>query len=235
MLSYLFLAHIGKIKNVFCLENSTKILVVHHLGISQSERILWLCEELEIPYQLIRYDRDPQTRLAPEEYKALHPFGTAPIIVDNGVILAESGAIVDYIISKYGEGRLTVKADEPNFVDYLFWYHFANGSTMPAMSIDFVVKSMVDENRDVHPAIKSLRQRVDRAFDLVEKLLSKTEYFAGNDFTAADIMMLFPLTTMRVFTPLDLTPYPNIRAYLKRIGARPAYQRAMKKGDPDNR
>lgn len=106
---------------------------------------------------------------------------------------------------------------------------------MPAMSIDFVVKSMVDENRDVHPAIKSLRQRVDRAFDLVEKLLSKTEYFAGNDFTAADIMMLFPLTTMRVFTPLDLTPYPNIRAYLKRIGARPAYQRAMKKGDPDNR
>lgn len=117
MLSYLFLAHIGKIKNVFRLKNSTKILVVHHLGISQSERILWLCEELEIPYQLIRYDRDPQTRLAPEEYKALHPFGTAPIIVDNGVILAESGAIVDYIISKYGEGRLTVKADESNFVD----------------------------------------------------------------------------------------------------------------------
>ena len=209
------------------------MLVVHHLSISQSERNVWLCEELEIPYQLIRYDRDPQTRLAPDEYKAFHPFGTAPVIVDNGVVLAESGAIIDYIISKYGDDRLTVKANSLNFAEYLFWYHFSNGSIMPAMSIDLVVKWMGDENRDVHPAIKSLRQRVDRVFDLVEKRLSNTKYFAGNEITAANIMMLFPLTTMRVFTPLDLTPYPNIRAYLKRIGACPVYQRAMKKGDQD--
>ena len=100
------------------------MLVVHHLSISQSERNVWLCEELEIPYQLIRYDRDPQTRLAPDEYKAFHPFGTAPVIVDNGVVLAESGAIIDYIISKYGDDRLTVKANSLNFAEYLFWYHF---------------------------------------------------------------------------------------------------------------
>jgi glutathione S-transferase len=209
------------------------MLIVHHLGISQSERIVWLCEELEIPYQLVRYDRDPETRLAPKEYKALHPFETAPVIIDGDLVLAESGAIIEYIISKYGDGRFTLKANNPNFADYLFWYHFANGSMMPAMSIDLVVKWIGGETRDVHPAIKSLRQRVDRAFDLVEKRLGTVDYFAGSEFTAADIMMLFPLTTMRVFTPLDLTPYPNIRAYLKRIGGRPAYQRAMNKGDPD--
>ncbi|CAF1378863.1 unnamed protein product [Didymodactylos carnosus] len=207
------------------------MLTVHHLGISQSERIVWLCEELEIPYQLIRYDRDPKTRLAPEEYKALHPFGTAPVINDGDVVLAESGAIIDYIISKYGNGRFTLKADHSNFADYLFWYHFANGSMMQALSIDLVVNRISGGTRD--PVIESLLDRVYRAFDLVEKRLSIFDYFAGNEFTASDIMMLFPLTTMRVYTPLDLKPYPSIRAYLKRIGTRPAYQRAMKKGDPD--
>lgn len=209
------------------------MLIVHHLGISQSERIVWLCEELEIPYELIRYDRDTDTRLAPNEYKALHPFGTAPVITDNDIVLAESGAIIEYIISKYGAGRFTLKADNPNFSDYLFWYHFANSSMMAAMTIDLVVKLRNDGTQEHSPVIVSLLQRVYRAFNLVENRLGTVDYFGGNEFTAADIMMFFPLTTMRVFTPFDLTSYPNIRAYLKRIGARPAYQRAMKKGDPD--
>ncbi|UJR17674.1 hypothetical protein I4U23_004571 [Adineta vaga] len=209
------------------------MLIVHHLGISQSERIVWLCEELEIPYELVRYDRDLETRLAPEEYKALHPFGTAPVVVDGDVLLAESGAIVDYIITKYGNNRFTLKVDHSKFADYLFWYHFANGSMMPAMTIDLVVHLVVKETKTENPIVNTLRQRAVRSMNLVEKHLSTNDYFAGTEFTAADIMMFFPLTTMRAFTPFDLSSYPNIRAYLKRVGARPAYQRAMKKGDPD--
>ena len=103
------------------------MLTVHHLGVSQSERIVWLMEELGVPYELKRYDRDPTTRLAPAEYKALHPMGTAPIITDGDVVLPESGAIIEYVIGKYGEGRLAVKPDAANFADYVFWLHFANG------------------------------------------------------------------------------------------------------------
>ncbi|CAF1181418.1 unnamed protein product [Adineta steineri] len=209
------------------------MLIVHHLGISQSERILWLCEELEIPYQLVRYDRDPETRLAPAEYKALHPFGTAPVIADGDVLLAESGAIVDYIIAKYGNNRFTLKADHPNFADYLFWSHFANGSMVPAMLVDLVANLLAKDMQSENPVVNTLRQRTIRAMDLAEKHLSTNEYFAGSEFTSADIMMVFPLTTMRAFSKLDLGSYPNIRAYLKRIGARSGYQRAMKKGDPD--
>jgi glutathione S-transferase len=160
------------------------MLTVHHLGISQSERIVWLCEELELSYRLQRYERDPVTRLAPAEYKALHPFGTAPVITDDNLVLAESGAIIEYILARHGRGRLVVTPDRPEFTDYLFWFHFANGSMLPSMVV------------------------------------------------AADIIMLFPLTTMRVFVPRDLAPYPNIRAYLGRIGARAAYQQAMRKAEP---
>ena len=107
------------------------MLTVHHLRISQSERIVWLCEELSIPYQLVNYERDPLTRLAPANYKALHPFETAPVIVDGSVVLSESGAIIEYIIARYGQGRLSVRPEAPNYADYLFWFHFANGSMMP--------------------------------------------------------------------------------------------------------
>ena len=207
------------------------MLTVHHLGISQSDRIVWLCEELEIPYKLVRYDRDPVTRLAPAEYKALHPFGTAPVITDGDLVLGESGAIIDYIIAKYGNGRLAVTKDSPDFADYLYWFHFANGSMMPSSMVDLII-TMLGGNQE-GDIVRALRARGDRAFEMVEKRLGAAPYFAGNSFTAADIIMLFPLTTMRVFAPRDLTPYPNIRAYLKRIGERPAFQRASKKGDPD--
>jgi glutathione S-transferase len=206
------------------------MLRVHHLGVSQSERIVWLCEELGIPYELKCYERDPVTRLAPAEYKALHPFGTAPVITDDDLVLGESGAIMEYIITKYGAGRLTIKSDSPEFADYLYWFHFANGSMMPAGMVDLVIAILgVPSDGDI---VRALRSRGDRAYDMVEKHLGKADYFAGKTFSAADIIMLFPLTTMRAFVPRDLSPYPNICAYLKRIGDRPAYQRAMKKGDP---
>ena len=104
------------------------MITVHHLGISQSERVVWLCEELGIPYALKRYDRDPTTRMAPAEYKALHPMGVAPVITDDDVVLAESGAILEYLMARYGGGRLSVRSDQANFPDYLFWFHFANGT-----------------------------------------------------------------------------------------------------------
>src|ERR1700712_1296315 len=108
------------------------MLTVHHLGVSQSERIVWLCEELGIPYELKVYDRDPVTRMGPPAYKALHKLGAAPIITDGDVVLPESGAIMQYIIGKYGNGRLSVGPEAPNFADYLFWLHFANASLMPS-------------------------------------------------------------------------------------------------------
>lgn len=206
------------------------MLIVHHLGISQSDRIVWLCEELEIPYELRKYDRDPVTRMAPAAYKALHPCETAPVITDGDLVLGESAAIVDYIIAKYGDGRLALKPDHPNFADYLYWFHFANGSFMPAGMIDLILGMLGLSDQE---ATKLLRARGDRAYAMTEQRLGEATWIAGDEFTAADIMMLFPLTTMRVFAPRDLAPYPNIRAYLARVGQRPAFQRAAKKGDPD--
>lgn len=206
------------------------MLTVHHLGVSQSDRIVWLCEELDIPYQLINYERDPVTRLAPPEYKALHPFQTAPVITDGDLVLGESGAIIEYIMGKYGDGRLQVGPNDAGFADYLYWYHFANGSMMMAAILDFAFSLLTtcEENE----TIQSLRDRYDLALRQVEQHLSSSAYFAGNAFTAADIIMLFPLTTMRLYTPRDLSPYPNIRGYLQRIGERPAYRRAVAKADP---
>ncbi len=206
------------------------MLTVHHLGISQSDRIVWLCEELQIPYEMKKYDRDPVTRLAPAEYKAIHPFGTAPVITDGDLVLGESGAIIEYIIAKYGNGRLKLAPDHPNYPDFLFWFHFANASMMPSGMVGIILQMLGAPETDM---TKALRGRGDKAFAMVEDRLGKARYFAGSEFTAADIIMLFPLTTMRLFVPRDISGMPNLLAYLKRIGERPAYRRAAKKGDPD--
>jgi glutathione S-transferase len=206
------------------------MITVHHLGVSQSERIVWLCEELAIPYTLRRYDRDPTTRLAPVDYKLLHPMGIAPVITDGDLVLAESGAILEYVIARYGNGRLAVGPDRPNFADYLFWFHFANGTMMPS-EMSGVISTRLGL-KEGNPLMAMLKDRSERAFALVERRLDDVPYFAGNEFTAADIMMLFPLSTMRAFTQRDLSLLPHIKAYLKRIGERPAYQRAITKGDP---
>ena len=206
------------------------MLTVHHLGISQSDRIVWLCEELAIPYRLIRYERDPKTQFAPPEYRALTPFGTAPAITDGDLTLGESGAIIEYIIAKHGEGRLAVTPERPEFADYLFWFHFANGSLMPSSMVDLVTRRFGVDARD--ESIRALRDRSERAYALVENRLAQAPYFAGGHFTAADIIMLFPLTTMRAFVPRDLSASPHTREYLKRIAERPAYRRAMAAADP---
>jgi len=207
-----------------------RMLTVHHLGKSQSERIVWLCEELEIPYELKRYTRDAVTMLAPPDYKALHPIGAAPVITDGDLVLAESGAVVDYIIAKYGKGRLTPASSDPAFAQFAYWFHFANGTLQATMGRLMILNRL--KLADDNPILAATRTRVDRAFDLVDARARDAEHLAGSAFTTADIMMGFSLTTMRYFQPYDLQRCPNVVRYLARIGARPAYRRAMEKGDP---
>jgi len=207
------------------------MLTVHHLRRSQSERIVWLCEELGLDYVLKCYARDPATMLAPAEYRALHPMGTAPVITDGELVLAESGAIVDYVIAKYGKGRLSLAPDHPDFAQYLFWFHYANGTLQLQMMRNLTLRRA--EVADDKPVRRLAAERLERNLKLVDARLGAADYLAGAELTAADIMAVFSLTTMRAFFPLDLTPYASTLAYLRRIGQREAYQRAMKKGDPE--
>jgi glutathione S-transferase len=206
------------------------VLTLHHLGKSQSERIVWLCEELGVAYELRHYRRDPVTSLAPPELAALHPLGTAPVITDGDLVLGESGAIMEYIIGKYGDGRLTLGRAHPDFASYLFWWHYANGNFQPNMGRNMLLRRL--EVPADHPLAARLHSRLSGAFAMIEARLAQVPFLAGETFTAADIMSVFSLTTMRYFMPFDLAPYAAIRAYLQRIAAREAYQRAMRKGDP---
>ena len=205
------------------------MITVHHLRASQSERIVWLCEELGIPYELKPYSRDP-SGAAPPAYKALHPQGTAPIINDGTLVLAETGAIVDYLLARHGAGPLAVGPQASNFPDYLYWLHFGNGFFVPAATMAIVASRMAGENKQ---AAQRFTGRQELAYRVTEERLGNVPYFAGPEFTVADIMMVFPLTTMRAATGRSLGDSPNVRSYLKRIGERPAYQRAMKMGDPE--
>lgn len=206
------------------------MLTIHHLGQSQSERIVWLCEELGIAYRIERHERDPVTRLAPPSLRAMHPLGNAPVIADGDLVLAESGAIVEYIVAIHGEGRLVLGPDHPDFAAYLYWLHFSNANLQSMMGRCMVLRrlALAPDN----PTLVATQGRLDRALGLLDTRLLDATWLAGSEFTIADIMIVFSLTTMRLFLPLDLAPYPNIKAYLARIGDRAAYRRAMAIGDP---
>jgi len=206
------------------------MLIVHHLGRSQSERIVWLCEELGLDYELRRYDRDPVTRLAPPDYKALHPMGTAPVITDGDVVLGESGAIVEYIIERHGGGRLKPAPSDPSWPHFIYWFHFANGSFQAMLHRYLVIRRFATATD--HPSLIDIQGRVAKALGMLESRLRAVDYLAGDALSAADIIIVFSLTTMRSFIPYDLKLYPNVVAYLRRIGERDAYRRAMEKGDP---
>ena len=206
------------------------MLTVHHLRRSQSERIVWLCEELALDYALKSYDRDPVTRLAPAAYRALHPMGIAPVIEDGDVLLPESGAIVEYLLAKHGDGRLTLPVAHADYPHYVHWLHFANGNLQPVMGRNMILRRL--ELPADNAVAQSTRARLDLTLRVLDDRLAKAPWLAGDTFTAADVMTVFSLTTMRLFYALDLAPWPHIRAYLQRVGARPAYRRAMEKGDP---
>ncbi|MBW8752932.1 MAG: glutathione S-transferase [Sphingomonadales bacterium] len=189
------------------------MLTIHHLRKSVSDRVLWLCEELGVPYELKSYDREP-SMAAPPEYKALSAFGTAPVIEDGELTLGESGAVVEYICMKHGGGRLVLGPDHPDYTDYLFWFHFANGSMVPAFMIEHVT------NAAGIPAGPS-PTRGERVTEMIEARLGEAPHFAGDEFTAADVMMVLPRFAER----LNLSALPNISAYLERVTARPAWKR----------
>jgi len=208
------------------------LLTVHHLGHSQSERIVWLCEELGLVYELKRYERRKDNRLGPPEYKALHPMGSAPVIHDGPLVLGESAAIVEYLIATRGQGRLALKPGQPGYADYLYWFHFANGTLQPVV-LQVRYLERVDPSTANAP-LQAAKERFNLVFSMLDQRLAEAPFLAGPELTAADIMTVFSLTTMRLFKPYDLSPWPNILAYLQRIGARPAYQRAMREADPDS-
>jgi glutathione S-transferase len=204
------------------------LLTVHHLGISQSERIVWLCEELGLDYQLMLYKRREDNRLAPDEYKALHPMGIAPVITDGDLVLGESGAICDYICARYGNGKLVPKPDDPDFADHLFWFHWSNGTFMTTLMMQLVLSMGAEGN----PTALFVNDRSRRGWAMIEARLGEKPFFGGTNLTTADIMMVYCVTTSRAFRGTSIDPYPNLKAYLQRIGERPAYKRAMAKAEP---
>lgn len=203
------------------------MLIVHHLNVSQSERIIWLLEELELPYELRVYQRDPATQFAPPELRSVHPTGSAPVLCDGDIVMAESGAIIEYILARYGNGRLTLPVTSPQYPDYLYWFHYANASLMMQISMNWIA-GMAAGSESNSPLLPVLQERLDRHLQMVEDRLSKANYFAGSEFTAADIMMHFPFGTMKAFYNVGLDSRPNIKAWLARISERPGYQRAIK-------
>ncbi|KAH1296608.1 hypothetical protein KXX11_007787 [Aspergillus fumigatus] len=206
------------------------MLIVHHLQRSQSERIVWLCEELGIPYELRTYQRDAKTLLAPPELQQLHPTQAAPVIQDGTTTLAESGAIVEYILTKYGKGKLTVPPTADNYADYLYFLHFANGYFQPALvGYSTVLRSEI--SRD-DPSARFARRNFEQALRILDDRLAKHTWLAGEEFTAADVMNVFTLTTARLFFPYRLAGYEGILGHLQRVSQREAYQTAMAKGDP---
>lgn len=207
----------------------TQVITIYHLDRSRSERAVWLMEELGEPYEIEHFDR-LETLSAEPAYKKLHPLGSSPVIRAEGKILAESGAVVEYLATMMGGGRLAVKPGDPNYIDYLYWFHFAESTLMPQL-----VSEIMSEAGGVphdNPGRQYARGRVAQLLSFVDGHLAKVDYLAGA-FSAADIMVTFAFTTTTLFVPVDLAPYPHIRAYLDRIGSRPGFQRAQRIAGPN--
>ena len=205
------------------------MITIYHLESSRSERIVWLMEELGLPYALQIFPRNPNGA-APDALKAIQPLGRAPVIRDGDTVLAESGAIVDYIVHRHGNDRLALSPQAPEFARYLYWLHFAEGSLMSQMIVALVLSRIPEASAS--PVTSRANGRVKDMLSFVDSELANATYFAGAEFTAADVMMTFPFTTMRRFLQYDLAPHSNILAYLARIEARPAYRKAMTLAGP---
>jgi glutathione S-transferase len=200
------------------------MITIYHLSTSRSERIIWLMEELGLEYKLESHQREPNGA-APPTMKAIHALGRAPVIRDGDIVLAESGAIVDYIVHRHAQGRLALAPEDPAYARYVYWLHFAEGSLMSLMLIALVLSRVPEAAAS--PVTGRIRERMKQMLSYVDAEIADGPWFAGAEFTAADVMMTFPFTTMRLFLDYDLAPYANVVAYVKRIEARPAYQRAM--------
>ena len=205
------------------------MLVVHHLNDSRSQRILWLLEELGAPYEIKHYKRDATTRLAPPELKEVHPLGKSPVITDGAETIAESGAVVDYIVRKYGKGRLAPAAGSADAEKYNEWLHYAEGSAMLPLMLNMYVMRLGEAGAPLQPRIAS---EMDNHLGYVEQSLEGRDWLMGKDFTAADIQMSFVGEVGRAMGQAD--KYPNIKGWVERFQARPAYIAALEKGGPYN-
>lgn len=200
---------------------------VHHLENSRSQRVLWLLEELDFEYEVVPYKRNPKTLLAPPELRRVHPLGKSPVIEDEGHVLAETGAIIEYLVEK-AEGRLGPPANREDVLRYRHFLHYAEGSMMPPLFAILVVNRLGLLGR---PARKPLQAMFARHLDWLDAELATRPWFAGDEFTAADVMMSFPLEAARTRAGLDAAR-PNLIDWLERIHARPAYAAALRRGGP---
>lgn len=216
------------------------MLIVHHLNNSRSQRVLWLLEELGVPYEIKRYERDPKTMLAPPELRAVHPLGKSPVITDDGQTLAESGAIIEYLVDKYGQGRFAPAAGTPERLRYTYWMHYAEGSAMPPLLLKLVALRIAGAPMPffAKPIARKIASTLQSSFidpqlklhlGYINKELSATGWFVGSDFTAADVQMSFPLEAATARGGME-GQIPAVVDFLKRIHARPAYQRALERG-----
>ena len=205
------------------------MITVHHLNQSRSQRILWLLEELGAPYEIKHYARDAATRLAPPELKAVHPLGKSPVITDGPITIAESGAIVDYIQRKYGQGRMGAPAGEAEAEKYREWLHYSEGSAMLPLMLNMYTGRLGEAGAPLQPRIQS---EMANHLSYVEAGLAGRDWLMGGDITAADIQMSFVGEVARAMGQMD--KYPNIKGWVERFQTRPAYVRALEKGGAYN-
>jgi len=216
---------------------------VHHLNNSRSQRILWLLEELGLSYEVVRYQRDAKTMLAPPELRAVHPLGKSPVITDDNITVAESGAIIEYLVERYGEGRLQPALGTPERLRYTYWLHFAEGSAMPPLLLKLVFSFLPKSPALpalLRPLVRKVSEGAQKSFidpqilqqlNYFEAELGRHEWFAGDSFSAADIQMSFPLEAAAARGGLD-KKWPKVSGFLQKIHDRPAYQRALEQGGP---
>lgn len=216
------------------------MITVHHLNNSRSQRVLWLLEELALPYEIQHYQRDPRTSLAPPELRQVHPLGKSPVITDGGLTVAESGAILEYLVDKYGGGRLK-PTGEQELLHYRYFMHFAEGSAMPPLVMKLVFNKIKRAPMPffVKPIARGIADKVlggfvqpniDAQLSFVEGELSQRPWFAGAEFSAADVQMSFAAEAWAARN--TLTDYPRLSDFLARIHARPAYKKALERGGP---
>ena len=216
------------------------MIVVHHLNNSRSQRVLWLLEELGLEYEIKRYERDPKNMLAPASLRAVHPLGKSPVVTDGSLTLAESGAIIEYLVERYGNSKFVPAQGTPERLRYTYWLHYAEGSAMSPLLLKLVFDRVANGPMPffVKPIAKGISNRVLTTFvnpqialhlDFMEAELEKSRWFAGNEFSAADVQLSFPLEAHAARAGLDASR-PKLMAFLDRIHARPAYQRALERG-----
>lgn len=216
------------------------MITVHHLNNSRSQRVLWLLEELGLKYEIKHYERDPVTMLAPASLRAIHPLGKSPVITDGELTIAESGAIVEYLVERYGKGQMAPAPGTPERLRYTYWLHYAEGSAMPPLLMKLVFDTIEKAKMPflAKPIARAIAGKAKSSFilpqikqhlDYMEAELGKSAWFAGEAFSAADIQLSFPLEAAAARAGLDASR-PRLMAFLERIHARPAYRRALERG-----